>query len=451
LAAYIRFILSIAALLFGYAALAATELNLKSSFVGYSFIDLRSGKVLAEKNPDKLFIPASTQKMFTALAAETVLGMNYEISNDLSYGGKIKAGVLYGDIVITFRGNPFFTKVDIQDMVMSTKAYGIKQIKGKIIIDDSYLDSIKYPHGWAIENKHSAFMAPISAISIDKNSEYVVTKNLGGKANLDYDQRAISVNSKLDFGKCEQEDFELYGDDNNHYKLFGCHKNDEELTHLKIAIQNPHSYAAKLVELAFKNAAIKYEGIVFQGNNNPVQVIKSYTSPKLRRMLQEVMVNSNNHIAEILTKTMGRYRYDSGSWKAGTKTIGEALVTSGIRDCDNYFYDGSGLSKKNLVSPACFVKLLRLLDKKNSEVISTMPKANQGTLNNRFISLPSGYEVRVKSGVLSGVSALVGYIEHNKKRVVAFAMITNNFPEELTKEVKQAEEQLIKEVINKLS
>jgi D-alanyl-D-alanine carboxypeptidase len=74
--------------------------------------------------------------------------------------------------------------------------------------------------------------------------------------------------------------------------------------------------------------------------------------------------------------------------------------------------------RKNLVSPACFVKLLRLLDKKNSEVISTMPKANQGTLNNRFMSLPSGYEVRVKSGVLSGVSALVGYIEYNKNALL---------------------------------
>jgi D-alanyl-D-alanine carboxypeptidase/D-alanyl-D-alanine-endopeptidase (penicillin-binding protein 4) len=144
-----------------------------NSFIGYSFIDLRSGKVLAEKSPDKLFIPASTQKMFTALAAETVLGMDYAISNDLSYSGKIKAGVLHGDIIITFRGNPFFTKADIQGMVMSAKAYGINQVQGKIVIDDSYLDIIKYPHGWSIENKHSAFMAPISAISINKNSEYI--------------------------------------------------------------------------------------------------------------------------------------------------------------------------------------------------------------------------------------------------------------------------------------
>jgi D-alanyl-D-alanine carboxypeptidase/D-alanyl-D-alanine-endopeptidase (penicillin-binding protein 4) len=448
---YLRAILIlIITLLFNFKVLAESKSAFEGGLVGYRFTDLNSGKVLAEKNANKLFMPASTQKIFTALAAEQILGMDYVITNDISYTGEVTGGILEGDIVITFRGNPFFTKQDINDMAVTTRAHGINQINGKIIIDDTYFDYIKYPHGWSIENKYSGFMSPILAISVNKNSEYVVTKRVDDDAVLKYDKRLISIDSQVDFGTCELHDLELYGDDTNCYKLFGCHKEDKELPNLRVAIQNPRAYAMKIIDVAFNQSEIGHNGIALAKNSKETTMIKQYHSPSLKKMLKDVMVNSNNHVAEIITKTMGRHAHQSGSWKAGTHAIKEAIVQAGLIDCNHYFYDGSGLSKKDLVSPDCFVKLLALLAERNSHIIKLLPKANQGTLSGRFGDLPATYSVRAKTGTLSGVSALAGYIEQNGKRIVAFAIATNNFPECMEKEVKKGEEELILEIINQL-
>jgi D-alanyl-D-alanine carboxypeptidase/D-alanyl-D-alanine-endopeptidase (penicillin-binding protein 4) len=448
---YLRAILIlIITLTYSVNALAEEKTGIETAFVGYQFADLRSGNTLMEKNANKFFIPASTQKIFTALAAEKILGLDYVITNDISYTGKIQGGVLDGDVVITFRGNPFFTKQDINDMAITARAYGINQINGRILIEDSYLDHIKYPHGWSIEDKHSGFMSPILSISINKNSEHVITKKVEGNAVLKYDNRGISIDSQVDFGACELTDLELYGDDNNKYKLFGCQKEGEELPNLRIAIQNPRNYAIKIIDAAFRQSDIKHKGIILATNKTKTTVIKQYSSPKLKRMLKDVMINSNNHVAEIITKTMGKHTHQSGSWKAGTHAIKKAIIEAGLNDCTHYFYDGSGLSKKDLVSPACFVKLVTLLDRQNSHIIKLMPRANQGTLNGRFSSLPGGYNVRAKTGTLNGVSALAGYIEKNGERIVAFAIITNNFPHNIEKEIKEWEEELILQMINRL-
>jgi hypothetical protein len=85
-------------------ALAEKKTGIETAFVGYQFADLRSGNTLMEKNANKFFIPASTQKIFTALAAEKILGLDYVITNDISYTGKIQGGVYWTGMSLLLLG-----------------------------------------------------------------------------------------------------------------------------------------------------------------------------------------------------------------------------------------------------------------------------------------------------------------------------------------------------------
>ena len=107
--------------------------------VGYLLIDLESGQVLAELNPDLPLIPASTAKLATAVAALDVLGPEHRFSTELLARGALTGGVLHGDLVLRGGGDPFLDLADLLGLAVRLKNSGIREVEGRFLIDDTAL------------------------------------------------------------------------------------------------------------------------------------------------------------------------------------------------------------------------------------------------------------------------------------------------------------------------
>ncbi|MEQ8698202.1 MAG: D-alanyl-D-alanine carboxypeptidase/D-alanyl-D-alanine-endopeptidase, partial [Bauldia litoralis] len=111
--------------------------------LGFLAIDAKSGRVLAARAPDQLFIPASSIKAATAVAALNILGGTYRFETSIHTKGSVKDGILYGDVILRGGGDPVLTTEDLNTLIAALKSKGIKSIKGRFVYDDTMFPTQK--------------------------------------------------------------------------------------------------------------------------------------------------------------------------------------------------------------------------------------------------------------------------------------------------------------------
>ncbi len=445
-----KLFLLISLILFSVSQAKAEENN----FYSYKIIDLNTSQTLAEHNAEKLMIPASTQKLITAYAALKELGDDYRFETKISANGKVINGTLHGNLYITFDGNPDFSLKELASIPVKLKALGIRNIKGDVIVDHSKFDDKYYPDGWLIEDKNFAFSAPISAIVIDQNSLIVKLTEKNGIIQLtEYGVfPQISNDIKIVSNKSSAcNGLELDSNSDNIYRLYGCHTQGEPLPTLRIAIQNPKLWVHQLTEFYLAKNRVSFRKIEFGKTPIKSHTLFRFQSRPLKELLKTFLQDSNNLIGEVILKTMAAKKYGVGGFKEGV-TIVENFLREQLKD-DNLtiqIKDGSGLSRKNLVSANIFISLLRKIHHEPSIIketlITAFPKSSiNGTLTNRFTNtlVFSKGSIIAKTGYMENVSALVGYIANNSEcGPLAFVVMINNTLMNF-KEIKKAEERLV--------
>lgn len=199
------------------------------------------------------------------------------------------------------------------------------------------------------------------------------------------------------------------------------------------------------IESGSANAAARFadqlraEGIEVSGNPVPASAgdgarIASVNSVPLRLLIQEMLVHSDNFIAEMLLRQLDVATGGRGSFEGGTAALTQALTGLGLWDQGQHIVDGSGLSQNDRITPAALVRALEQVQRRDdlTAIWSGLPVAGgTGTLGNRFAdeaSTPGRGIVRAKTGTLDGVSALAGYTLTKDGALVAFAFIGNDLP-----------------------
>jgi D-alanyl-D-alanine carboxypeptidase/D-alanyl-D-alanine-endopeptidase (penicillin-binding protein 4) len=139
-------------------------------------------------------------------------------------------------------------------------------------------------------------------------------------------------------------------------------------------------------------------------------------------------VSQNLH-AEILLRLLGREKGNSASVAGGLDVLRSFLAQAGVAPEEYEFYDGSGLSRENLVSPRATVKLLRYAAKQSwgALYIESLPVAGvDGTLASRFKALPATAILQAKTGSLGHINALSGYLTTTRGQRLVFSIFGNN-------------------------
>ena len=216
---------------------------------------------------------------------------------------------------------------------------------------------------------------------------------------------------------------------------------------MNAAIADPALFAAIALKIELEALGIVVDGQPRAAHTQPYEVpslkdapkkpdpeysvtLATILSPALRDALPVVNKASQNLHAEILLREVGRQRRGVGSVEAGIEEMRDFLKEAGLSPWEFFLSDGSGLARKNLVSPEASVKLLRAVwASPNRDVyLDSLPVGGEdGTLDWRFSRSPAKGRIRAKTGSLSHVTALSGYATRMDGRELAFASFVNNF------------------------
>jgi len=163
---------------------------------------------------------------------------------------------------------------------------------------------------------------------------------------------------------------------------------------------------------------------------NQALVLASYQSKPLVEDVRVINKVSQNLHAEILLRLLGREKGTAGTVEGGLEVLRGFLNQAGVPNDQYVFYDGSGLSRQNLVTPHAVVQLLRYaaLQPWGASFRDTLPVSGiDGSLSDRFKSLDLQGRIYAKTGALGGVKSLSGYVTTKHGEQFAFSILTNNF------------------------
>lgn len=424
-----------------------TYINYLPAGTNLAFIAQKVGSdtPLIDYHSQQMALPASTQKIITALAALLQLGSDYQFVTHFETEGKIIGHRLKGDLVVRFTGDPTLTRQQIRSMVAQLKQLGIEQVDGDLIIDISVFAGQDKAPGWVWNDMTQCFSAPPSAAIIDKNC-FSVTLQSGQKpGDIAYVHTApfypINMFSQVitlakgstDARYCT---LDVIPGELNRYILTGCLIQRTEPLPLAFAIQNGASYAGAIIKNSLTDAKIAITGHIKRRHLPTMagNILATTKSKPLHHLLTIMLKKSDNMIADAIFRTIGREYYGvPGTWSSGSDAIRQILKQkANINLANTIMVDGSGLSRHNLITPAAMMSILQYIAKHDGQLnfIAMLPLAgHDGTLRYRGGLDNAGVNGKVlaKTGALQGVYNLVGFITTQSGQRIAFVQFISAY------------------------
>lgn len=404
-----------------------------------------SSSPLIDYNAQQMALPASTQKVVTALAALLQLGPDYRFVTNFETDAKLSNNTLTGDLVIRFSGDPTLTRQQIRNMVNALKQLGIHKVDGDLIVDISAFTSHDKAPGWVWNDMTQCFSAPPAAAIIDRNCFSVSLYSAEKAGDLAFIKTAnfypvnmFSEVKTLAKGAPEARycELDVVPGELNRYTLTGCLTQRSDPLPLAFAVQNGASYSGAIVKNELSTAGIELAGHVKKRTlpTSPSQVLVKTESKPLHDLLKVMLKKSDNMIADTVFRTIGREYYGvPGTWRSGSDAVRQVLKQKAGIDLGNtVMVDGSGLSRHNLITPATMMEILQFIAKNDQQLdfISMLPLAgHDGTLRYRggFDEAGVNGKVSAKTGALQGVYNLAGFITTASGQRVAFVQFISAY------------------------
>jgi D-alanyl-D-alanine carboxypeptidase/D-alanyl-D-alanine-endopeptidase (penicillin-binding protein 4) len=350
----------------------------------------------------------------------------------------------------------------LQDLADQVVKRGLKYVDGDIVADDSYYVFERYGEGWSQDDLVWEWGAPVSALTINDNVSFVnimPADRPGERAFLNItpfpeyyriDNRVITTPQ----GTSPRKIYINREPGSNNLTFWGNIPQDDPGAGEALAIEDPSDFTAKLfrelleqrgvtvyghartrhTELAsmqtFSVTAMASGGGEATSHSVPTPlVLASYDSQPVVQDLRVINKVSQNLHAELMLRLLGKEKGSSGSIEGGLEVLRGFRAKAGIQPDEFVFYDGSGLSRENLVSPHAIVKLLQYCHEQpwGQAYQDTLPIAGiDGSLGDRFKNTPAQGLVHAKTGSLGHVNTLSGYATTLKGEHIAFSVMSNN-------------------------
>ncbi len=411
---------------------------------------LKTGETWYEQNSEKMFMPASNEKILTSSAALIELGSDFRFKTFLTYDGEIKDSVLNGDIIVFGNGDPtlynrfFKTPIDVfLKWSEDIKSMGIKKITGNIIGDDNAFDDQHTGYGWSFDGLDAWYSAEVGALQLNEN--YVDLQIIPPSGV--YDSLLVIPNLLSSYYKIET-DVQISDTGRTRIRIerpFGANnifvrgyvKAGDKPFEETPSLTNPTLFYVTVLKEVFEKNGIEISGEpvdcddLFLWNHKPddFNQIAVHQSPPLNEILSGLMKRSQNMYAETMVRVLGWKEYGLGSFRNGKKVVERVLENYFNIKPDTYaFMDGSGLSRYNYVSPEEIVKIMEgMRHNKYWQVwYDALPIAGvDGTLRNRMKGTLAEGNVRAKTGTISNVRGLSGYVTTADGEELVFSFLVN--------------------------
>jgi D-alanyl-D-alanine carboxypeptidase/D-alanyl-D-alanine-endopeptidase (penicillin-binding protein 4) len=417
-------------------------------------VDVRSvdrGEPLFSVNAGKLVMPASNMKILTLAAAAEILGWDARLTTTLEAVGSIADGVLEGDLIVRGAGDPTInTRNDrgaavFAEWADALRRAGVTSVRGRIIGDDQAFDDEGIGAGWAWDYLQYGYAAPVGALQYDENvAELIVspgalegdaaTVRLSAGSGLSIANRAITGAA----GSADTIDYRRHLEAPL-LEITGSIPLGGAQIRRTVAVVNPTVFLAQALKDALAGHGISVSGDAadlddIAASFDPAAqrwIVTSSESPPLREMADVLMKVSQNLYAETLLKWSGGSQAGLGTFAAGRTAVQTVLRTWGVPDQSYVMADGSGLSRYNYVSASTLTAVLQRMyrDPKHREsFLSSLPVAGRhGTMAARLRRTRAEGNAAVKTGSISNVRALSGFVRARNGETIVFSIIANDF------------------------
>lgn len=461
---------------------------LEAGFFAVKIVSLDTGAVIFEQDSRKLVRPASNMKIYTVATAFDKLTPDYRFITSVYAKEKLDDdGKVKGDLIIYGRGDPSiaarFNDGDyfkgINGLADRIVAAGVKRIKGDLVGDESYFDGDSFGSGWTWQDLKWSYGAPISALTVNDNAIDLTVRpgsKAGAAVTITSGPPATSfmtiVNRATTTAKGTRSDLRIHrGLGANTMEISGTVAVGDEGYTGGVAIPDPALAFVAMLRDALIKRGVKIDGrlrtvtartggsMVASSPSAPtteagkmpalpgalpgVVEIASLPSAPFNEIAAHTLKPSQNLYTELILRTLGRMRKSAPppdqtsrasqtDEDAGLAAVRDFLKQAGVSEGQLNLDDGSGLSRSDMIMADATVQLLTFMTKHRyfAQFRDALPIAGvDGTLRNRMKGTPAERNLRAKTGTLSSVASLGGYVTTAAGERLVFSMMLNNYPD----------------------
>jgi len=428
---------------------------------GIAVVDDR-GRLLYQRNAERLFVPASTAKIVVSAVAAALLPADSTVRTSVYGTGPVAGGVLQGDLVLYGRGDPTMSRrcygtdttralacdsdpaSPFRRLAAALRAKGIRTVTGDLVGDGSWFEPTLTHPAWESYDLNWWYAAPVSGLGFNDNS-VDITWSAGAAAGA---PAQLTMSPVLGDVTLDNHTTTVAGDSGATLDFF----RDPGTLRIRaegrvprggsgrtehFALPDPNLYAAWAFTAALGEAGISVQGRA-RSTTDSAAYLAARASPPLtevesrpfRDWIFPILNSSQNWFAEMILKQLGRRFGRAGSWTEGLAVERRFLIDSMRIDSTQFaLVDGSGLATSNAVSPAALVRLLQFARRRPQmePFLDALPRSGaRGSLRSRFLGTSLEGSVVAKPGSITGINALAGYLDLANGRRVTFAVLVNH-------------------------
>lgn len=408
---------------------------------GVAVISLTRGDTLFTHRADASMSPASTMKLFTTVLAYETLGPAFQFRTEVLRAGALSPdGTVYGDLVLRGGGDPSLSgrylgggpAAPAELLAAHVAAAGIRRIRGDLIADESAFESQRIPLGWPSRYLGASYAPRVSALSMNENAALVYVTPNGARATLSLVPPSTTMRlvNEVRVVAGRRSRLSVTTPDDSTVVVRGTVGKSGGSKAWTVMIVNPALFVAGAFRAALAARDILVEGDVKLGQApNEHVAVASVASPTIGRLATIMNGESINHFAELLYRNAARLGNVSGSAVAAGRLL-DSLLTfrAGAARGAVVATDGSGLSTLNRVTARSLVHLLGYADRATWawDFHTSLPIAGETELLRRRMRLtPAQGNLHAKTGTLSQVTSLSGYVRAQNGEQLAFAFLYN--------------------------
>jgi D-alanyl-D-alanine carboxypeptidase/D-alanyl-D-alanine-endopeptidase (penicillin-binding protein 4) len=409
---------------------------------------LDSQQTIYNKDSERFFTPASNVKLLTSAAALLSLGADFRIRTPIYATGDFPT---VNSLRIFGKGDPSLTGEHLRNLTKELKKLGLRRIK-TLIIDNSYFRETGVNPYWEWQDLYQDYGTSYHSLVLNGNAFNLTLEpqQVGEGVKMTIDdplaakqwQIENSATTSVEDSPYQIKIETVVGKPTLTIQGSLAAKSEPDLWGL--AIPDPPLYFGQSWRRILAEAGIFVDRVeirhefVAEAEEKEISAIES---PPLSSLLEHLNQESDNLFGENLLQILAKETETPEVIEA----VKKSLTKLGVNPESYYIVDGSGLSRRNLVSPEALVKLLQLMHKSSARKIYEQSLAIggvNGTLSNRFKNTNLQGNVLAKTGTLQGALALSGYLNLSSSHPLVFSIIVNRSPQS-PKQLRQVIDEIV--------
>ena len=414
---------------------------LKTSEVGISVFDLTTGEQLFQYQDEKLYRPASTEKVVTSVSALATLGTEYTMNTRLQYTGQIEGDTLKGNLYLIGGFDPEFMDEDLDSLVDVIARSGIRYIADTLAADVSMTDSIYWGNGWSWDDVPASFQPYMSPLMLNRGCVDVTVIPTQKDSLPQVSCVPVSNYYQVDNDGVSQQSqagpLKITRNWLHHGNLIHISGNVTKETTRTLSIYDSKEFFFHTFTQRLKERGVGFNQTAFADcpeNDSLTVVTLLFTLERpIGEVLKQMMKESDNLCAESMFyhMAMNHAQHKRVSDNDGTDAINHFIKEKLGLNPDYYnIVDGSGVSLYNYISPRLLLEYLKYAYY-HADIFQpfyeALPIAGvDGTLEHRMKKGKAYRNVHAKTGTVTGVSSLAGYAKAPNGHQLAFSIINQN-------------------------